>query len=122
MDALLGRTCSPTAVTVASDPEAQVQHNCALHDRAWSTIAFPTSRGSAIRVSRHDFPPLPSQIQHDPPPGYTYPPPSITVSGSDPSPSPVVDHNNRHTTVVAVMSTVVLFAVAVYYSFFKHSV
>jgi len=106
-------------MAAASDPEAQLQHICA-HERAWSTIAT-LNRGTAI--SRHDVPPLPSLLPtHDPPPEYTYPPPSLPVSGSEPSAShrAVVDYS-RHATVVAVMLTVALFATTVYFSFFKHS-
>jgi len=114
--ALLGYTYSPTAV--ASDPEAQLQQ--LPTDCARSTITIPIlNRGTVY--SRHDDPPRLPPRPDDTPPAYTYPPPTLPVSGSDSSAThgTVVGHS-LYATVVAVMLTVVLFATALFFSFFYH--
>jgi len=119
--ALLGHACSPTAD--ASDPEAQLQHsNAHPQDRAWSTIAFPTLNRGSTTFSRHDDRPPPSLLPcHDTPPAYTYPPPSLPISGSDTSASRRTEVGySRYATIAGVMLTVALFATAVYLSFFNH--
>lgn len=119
MDAFRALPRPPMAV--ASDLEAQPPHTQS-QICAWSAV--PTLIRHGTVPSRHDEPPMHSIIPDDTPPAYTYPPPStpLFISGSESSdPSASRRTVVGYAPIVAVILTVALFAIAVYFSFFNHS-